>query len=540
MHDLVIVTLIASLTPLISWILWNKLNLERAKYLALGLLLPALFTVLDFLTCVQRSLMEWFWLNCGLPPLERLITALTMPPVLTSLSSTLLALLGMVKRKGLYFYLATVLSSSSLFVWFNYLNLNYPALSQNPNLPPLGYGVVRSYYFFLYLPIYTLGAILVWSYLIERDEGLLRLGSILLALSLLLCSFWGLYGFGVPLPLTLYHLGILFTFLSSLALLHDRSALAASAFLSSFVLTLVLPRLTETGFGGMATPFFGLQTSVGVAYGVLAVVAFLRALKGLNENVSRKFLLVELSSIALLVIGVVDLASNVAFGTSFAATVWAVVVTLLLSALNLSLVGYLAFREKVGLALPLALLHPLSGALANVLYPAYLFIRFKDFRKVLMAAAAISLALMMLYSSNLYLLTPYKGSYEIKFEKNATVRTLKYKGNVTVLEYRYLYKINVSAENATRELRIPMTVRINVFLGRYIAPNAIIYFSWSTPVWEGLSVCALSARGFLAKPAPNVDYYYLVCAPLGVEGVLAPALALATLIVNRRTSRSTR
>jgi len=527
-YGLIIAVLIASLAPPISWALWIKTSSEKAKYTALITILPALIVILDFLMCVQRSIMEWFWLNCGLSPLERLVVAFTMPLTLTSLSSTVLALLGIVKKRGLYFYLASLSSLSPLFIWFNYLNLNYPMLSPNPHLPPLGYGVVRSFAFFLYLPLYTVGALLSWSYLLDHDERILKVGLLLLGISLLLSSLWGLYGFGVPLPLTLYHLGLFFTFLSSLALLHDKSKLAALSFLSSFVLTLVLHRLLYISFGGMSPPFFGIQTSVGIAYGILALVGLINTLKSPMESMSRRFILIELSSIVLLIVGAADLASNALFASSVPVVLEAVELTLVLSALNLSLVGYLTFREKVGLVVPVTLLHPLLGFLASVAYPIYSLIKHNDLGKALMVAASLSMALMLLYSSSLYLFTPYKGSYRVSFKKSIGVSSLKYKGNVTVLEYHYLYTIN--ATNTTRGLKIPLDVRINVFMGKYLAPNLINYFSWSHPLWRGLSTCALSSREFLGKPAPNVDYYLLMCVPLGIEGVLAPSLTIITLL----------
>jgi len=537
---LMLIVLIVSTMPSLAWIVWKKLGVEKAKYLSLLVIVPSLVVLSDFLTCSVRSLEEWYWVNCGLTPLERLFVALTMPSVVVPLSALALVLVGLKEARGEYFYLATALSLSLAFYWSIYLDLNAPLLYAPPKLPPLGYGVVRAFPFFTYLLLYSLGTILVFSFIVSRKLSYLKIGLVLEVSSLFMVTFWGLYGFGAPLPLTLYHLGLWFTFLSSLGLLHDGGNLSAYAFLSSLLVTMVLPRLYPIGFGGMPSPFFALQSSIGVAYLILIAVGAFELIKRPLTRRSRIMIGIEVSTLIFALISVFDYASNLLFLGNPVYTLYALLVPLGITSVNLALAPYLINKDKIYLLSPVTLLHPLLGAAGNLLIPVYYFIKSKSVLRALMVASSISIALLILYGSTLYLITPYAGSHEVTFEKELNITTNKYKGNVTILNYHYIYKLSVGKTNKTEKIEIPLTIRINVFMNKYIAPNEPTYFSWSTPQLRGLSTCSLSARSFLGKPTPNVDYFYLVCAPLGAEGIVAPSLSLLVLLLSLRKTSKTR
>lgn len=527
---MIVITFVAGIIPLIAYLLYRTTNNPKVLYLSVLVILPALTTIYHALNCKLVTLEEWYWFNCGMNAWEKTIAFLTLPSVNIPLLSLLLGLIG-VKRKMLsYFMFSSLLTLSLLGYWSIYFGLKYPMLGPKPRLPPLGYMVVRSNVGLLYLPLFILSLAFFFDYMLTRSKSSLRLGVIITVIGLLPFFYWDLTGYGIPLPLTFYHLAVVLIPLTAITLVHYDHKIGGLGLSSSVLTAFAAYRLYPITFGGITPPFFAMQTSIGSMIFLMFIVALIKYMKTCRRLWSPNwgFNVLNIITTVLLILALTFLALKIAnipiykleFYTALGILI-AVALALTLTALRYGLLGLIA---------PVSLVHPYASLVGAVLTAFLSLKRERNFKVALMLLTSVLTAATLVYASSFTLILPYANTtvsnytfYKVKIEK------VTYGKNVTALKYHYIFNIKSNRGN----ISIPLLVYVNVFENKYIPPNTLPFMSWSSYKIRGLEICALSARPFLGKPEANVLAYTLTCTPLGALAFAIPLLILGLCLITR-------
>lgn len=493
----------------------------RLAALSLSSVLPAAFVLYEAFSCKPTSLASWYWLNCGLPSFHNVITAMTTPFFTISAFAFVLALVGLKEGDRRFFALSAASLLSLLFVWSNYLNLNYPMVSAPPKLPPLGFSVLRGYWFFSLYPLLAIASALLLAYFLTFNELYAKLSTFLAFLTAFSSIAHGHTTYGLPIPPNSFHLSLALL-PASLALLFHTNDKASKvvAFLNAYV-AFALLRFYPVPAGGLPNPYFGIQTPVAATLTLVYLYSLSKAIKE-GPLADKRFVLHYASVIILTAVTVLDLIDNYTLANVLTskALLWALLASQALSALNFSLVLYLKDKSKLGLLGPASLLRPESTAVAPFALALADFWKNRKAVSSLMVLTSMTFAASLIYASwvHAYFFQPPS---EVKVMGAKTVATYTYRGNLTAFEQLLL--LNASGS------RYEVKSSINVFMGKYIPPNEPAFFSWSVPRWEGLRSCAVSLR---PSPLPA-----LKCAPLAGFAYLYPALGALTLLATYIASK---
>ncbi|NPA84986.1 MAG: hypothetical protein GXO07_03160 [Crenarchaeota archaeon] len=516
---MLLVYVLSSIAPLIALALRRLAG--RGKYLALLVLAPFALTLYDFSTCSITTLQEWYWLNCGLPLPERLFTAITMPTFLFPLMAGILVAIALRENKDSLYVLATLLSASVLFYWSIYLELNYPMISPPVNLPPLGYSVVRSQWFMIYLPLLMASAALFVGYAVAGRRAYLYGASLLAFLSAPASASWALWAYGLPLPPTAYSTALYLYPLTLVSLIHAESKLGLIAALSALALASAVPRLLPLGFGGMPSPFFSLQTSMALALLITYVYSASSALRRAGALYDGRFLGVHAASLMLFAASLTDFALS-AGGSFFGPAILPfLAASLIITSANLLLVLFLKERSKIGLlSLPSALT-PWTSVIAAVGLSVYELFKGRKAFDALMVLASLVLGFALIYGSWLSSYHPLTPSGKVLGVSKVEAESRYYQGNLTAVKRVGLYNVTISGSNTTL---LRSYHYVNIFMGKYLPPNNPSYFAWSEPAWTGLGTCALGLRPLLVQRE-------VWCTPLGAFTFLGPLLGAAVVAI---------
>ncbi|UXD22796.1 hypothetical protein IPA_08305 [Ignicoccus pacificus DSM 13166] len=524
----VLYVFIASM-PLASVIAKRIVGVKRVTLFSLLLLVPMILELYSFATCHVYWLVEWFWMNCGSSLIERIIVSLTLPTFVIPLFSLVLALIGIKEEKDSLLVLSSIVVLSLAFYWSNYLTLVGSMLAKPPKLPPLGYGTLRSFFFFLYLPLLTISGALAIGYLATGRRVYGRFASVLAFLSLSLAAFWGLYGFGVPIPSTSYHVALIFFALSTLYLYVKPSKLGALTLFVAFIDAFVLPRLYPSGYGGMPSPFFGVQTSVALALLVTAAVATFYSFKRDWPKWNKYELPLFLLILASTAVAFYDFSYNLIVKVSRKVEWYDYVVTmasLAIIAVYVALVPYIKSKDKVATSSLIGFLHPYLSVIMSIAIPIYLAAKKKRYYDALIALSALTFAYALVYGSALSLLTPYATTLNNVLKvKDVSSKLYTYEGNHTAYNYVREFLISNGKRNETLRTRLYMTIYMN----KYLPPNAGIYFQWGIPKWDFLEACTIGLRSMMNRPVAAA-----FCVPLAAYAIIAPILVALTVLVRRR------
>ncbi len=526
---MMLIYIFSALMPLVASVVMKYE--KRLKYLSLIVVAPALLTLWDFASCKVTTLMEWYWMNCGLDFWQRMMVSLTMPEFLIPLASLSLALVGIKEERRDLMVLSSALALSVIFHWSTYLGINASMMVGPSKIPPIGYSVLRTYWFFIYLPLVTLALTIGYAYLITKKNTYLRIALVLSLVSWLPLFYWGLTAYGYPIIINSYFLSIILSTLLMIALLHNENKLAGLSLALTTFVPLGLYRAYTIGLGGFPSPFFGLQTSTAIAYLIIAIYSIYNWLRGTDKLYDKRFLIITVVGLALFVISLIDWANLIIYERNIAYISWMMIALAILISLNLSLVVLLKERDKVGAVGPISLLHPYAGLVASVgltIYEAR-----KDKFSALMTLSALLMALMLLYASQISDVIPYvKTTYNVAPKKVYMAKIYKYRGNVTAFEKHYLYNVNVSSPVLGKFNRtMKINYFVNVYLNKYIPPNTPSFYTWSEVYWVGLGTCTYNVRPILM---PGGKAPLVRCAPLGTMAFLSPLVALATVIWGMR------
>ncbi len=524
---LFVITLV-SMAPLFSVILSKISGNDKVKYTSLVVAIPLIIELYAWSSCRVLSLLNWYWLNCGIPVWERVIAALTMPTALISLTSLTMVIIGLKARNDFLIVLSTPLLLSLAFHWSNYLGLNGSMLGSPPRLPPLGYATLRSFPFFLYLPLLHVSLAFSISYLLTRHHEYAKAAAVTSFLSLSLAFAWGLWGFGVPLPLTAYHVSLLLYAVSTAFAYLVPSLASDLALVISSISVFVLPRLYPVGYGGMPTPFFGIQTSISIALLFAIATSWVY---GFKRHAPRfkggwKELVLFLTSLQLLVISLFDVISTLASTSKSVPRppleIEFLGVSLSIVIASLLLIASLIKDRKCKLVSLLGFLHPYLSLILSVGISSWIAMK-RNKRETLLAFSALLLAYSLIYGSALAYLTPYSLKLNnVTKVRDVTSKIYRYGGNATAYELVKEYKFS----NVTLRGRM----YVPIYMNKYIPPNAENFFQWAVPQFNFLETCALRIR-------PMLKFEFRAsCVPLGAVALIAPAL-LAFALVSYRELR---
>ncbi len=527
---MIIITFIVGIIPIIAYLLYRTTSDPKFLYLSVLVLLPALFTTHHVLSCKITTLEEWYWLNCGMSTWEKAIALLTLPSVNIPLLSLLLSIMGIRKKLPYHFIFSSLLTLSLLGYWSIYFGLKYPMLGPKPQLPPLGYMVVRSNVGLLYLPLFILSLAFFFDYMLTRSKGSLKLGLIMTVIGLLPFFYWDLIGYGLPIPLTFYHLAIVLIPLTAITLIHYDHKVGGLGLVSSILTSLGAYRLYPLAFGGITPPFFALQTSIGLAIFLMFILALIKYVKAVKRSWSSNlgFNLLNVVATALLVLALAFLLLKILNVAVYSFEYYTALGLLVITAIALTLTA-LKYGPASIIA-PISLVHPylsLAGAALVALLPLK---RERNVKVALMLMTSVLAAATLLYASSFSLILPYNNVTVSSYTFSKTkIEKVTYGQNVTALKYHYMFNIKSNKGNIT----MPLLVYVNVFANKYIPPNTLPFMSWSSYEIRGLEICALSARPFLGKPSADVFAYKFVCTPLGALAFVLPLLILGLCFVTR-------
>ena len=531
-----LISLVLASVGLVVGKIWNN---RRAYLLSLLLISPALITSYDYLTCSVSSLETWYWLNCALPIWMRIITMFTMPSFLIPLSSTIIAILGYIRGSWVHVALAILIEAGLVGYNSIYLGLKYSMLLQPPNIPPVGYSVVRSNFGLLYKLLYILSLTFVLDHFLSRSQRSLIVATVLLSLALPLFFWWSLKAYAAPLPLTFYHLSILLTWLTAISLNHEDTKLEAVGLASAYLTSLCVHRAYPVPIAAMAPPFFGLQSGIAITLAAAIITSLYLKMKAVRNTLSI-FSLISFASIFLLVSSLTSLAIRIIMLTAFNKYEYYVAASLLVITSAGVLLPLTKKLKKMSFIAFAGLLNPYLG-LAIAFITAFITLRLER-RAAFMSFIAILTAVTILYSSTLVASIPLAtpSISEIKCVRS-NMELYKYMGNVTALSINVRFRLN-SSEGY---MEIPATSLINVYEGKYIPPNLMPYTVWSgIRPYRILGLCAVSGRSYLGSnlwpsavchPLGNFEYK-VVCTPLGALAFVVPLIALTCCLKRAQSS----
>ncbi len=531
---LIFVIVISSVSLLLSK-LWNT---KKLLWISLSLILPAILTTRSYVFCITGTLEAWFWLNCGLSLPQRIIALTTMPSFNISLLASIMAILGIIRNDRRLVALAIITEAGLLGYKSIYLNLKYHMLLSAPNIPPLGYSVVRSNVGNLYLLFYILSLAFVIDYYLNNKQLSLKLSILLLSITLLLFFWWSTAAYGAPIALTFYHLAILLTWLEAIALYHKPTKLDAIGLGAAYATSLVIHRAYPVRIAAMAPPFFALQTGIAISLLVVIIISLYYALKK-YKGLYSSFSLLSVSSILLAGFSTYSLIFEMLYQKAYFELQLAMLVTALTSigvlipiALKL---GYLGILPFIGLA------HPYLG-LAIAAFLTLLSIISKKKSLALMVLIATLTSLVVIYASTIVVMIPTVHMNVKGFTcSESGVHLIRYKTNITAIRYN----VNFIANTSMGKIIVPTTSLINVYENHYIPPNLLPYTLWSgIKVYNFVGICAITGRTYLGLTAWNGTScaalnnftFYLVCTPLGLIAFAVPILSIIYCLLLKKRS----
>ena len=527
---MIIITFIVGIVPIIAYLLYRTTSNPKLLYLSVLVFLPALFTAYHILSCKISTLEEWYWFNCGMNTWEKAVALLTLPSVNIPLLSLLLSIIGIRRKLSYYFAISSLLTLSLLGYWSIYFGLKYPMLGPKPHLPPLGYMVVRSNVGLLYLPLFVFSLAFFFDYMLTKSKLSLKLGLIITVVGLLPFFYWDLIGYGLPIPLTFYHLAIVLIPFTAITLVHYDHKVGGLGLISSILTAFGAYRLYPLAFGGITPPFFALQTSIGLAIFLMFMFAIIKYVRTVERSWSPNwgFNLLNIVATLLLALSLTFLSLKILNVPIYDFEIYTALGLLVITAIALTLTALK--YGPMSIIAPISLVHPYFSLVGAALVALLPLKRERNVKVALMLMTSVLAAATLLYASSFSLILPYNNvtvsSYTFSKMK---IEKVTYGENVTALKYHYMFNIKSNKGNVT----MPLLVYVNVFANKYIPPNTLPFMSWSSYKIRGLEICALSARPFLGKPSADVLAYKFVCTPLGVLAFVLPFLILGLCLVTR-------
>ncbi|ALU12285.1 hypothetical protein EYM_02105 [Ignicoccus islandicus DSM 13165] len=445
-------------------------KLDSSKYLSLIPLSISILTLFHFLSCRVSTLLEWYWVNCALNPLERVVVALTLPQFYVPLIASMLSYF----RKLPLSISASVLIASLLTYWSNYLSLNSSMMFSAPSIPPIGYGTIRSTFDTLYLFLFHLSIALYVSYLAVRKDPLLNLSASLASFSLALFAYYNLTTYGIPIPYSIFHAAYLVSVLSLVIHYLYRDKLSTLSIILASLVTISIVRLIPTD---IASPYFADQRSLGIAFATLLLSSlyYLKLVEGL-EVIS---LGVLVPSIALLAMALIRYYSIEAFQ-----------LVLTLSTLTLSIAYYK--RCKYLLISPTGFLHYILASVIPWISFAVTYVKKRKFVESLEAALIVALALSIFYSSSAPVYFDLVKQLNVTNVKVSTVSSdIKLlNGTPRILNREVLVHYNTNSGNVS--LRV--NYKVPIYSGKYLPPGYEKSFARGIPEFSYLGSCAVALR----------------------------------------------